>query len=96
MANHCFIIVTWFTNCSKDICLSCALFKHKFAHSHTLEPTQITITRSHRRNYDMYLGKQQFASISGTFLAWEFELKDAQGGTLALIDRNFQVRLDVV
>jgi hypothetical protein len=44
----------------------------------------------------MYLGKQQFASISGTFLAWEFELKDAQGGTLALIDRNFQVRLDVV
>lgn len=39
----------------------------------------------------MYLGKQQFASISGTFLAWEFELKDDQGGTLALIDRNFQV-----
>ncbi len=28
---------------------------------------------------------------TGTFLAWEFELKDAAGGTLALVDRNFQV-----
>lgn len=44
-----------------------------------------------RRNYDLYLDKQQFATISGNFLAWEFELKDAQGGTLALLDRNFQV-----
>eukprot|EP00967_Tisochrysis_lutea_P084440 scaffold118019_cov19-Tisochrysis_lutea.AAC.1 len=43
-----------------------------------------------RRNYDIYINKQQFASISGTFLAWEFELKNAEGGTLALIDRNFQ------
>eukprot|EP00197_Chlamydomonas_leiostraca_P013131 CAMPEP_0202872482 /NCGR_PEP_ID=MMETSP1391-20130828/21300_1 /ASSEMBLY_ACC=CAM_ASM_000867 /TAXON_ID=1034604 /ORGANISM="Chlamydomonas leiostraca, Strain SAG 11-49" /LENGTH=518 /DNA_ID=CAMNT_0049553531 /DNA_START=71 /DNA_END=1624 /DNA_ORIENTATION=+ len=43
-----------------------------------------------RRNYDMYLGARQFAAISGTFLAWEFELKDEKGGTLALIDRNFQ------
>jgi hypothetical protein len=44
-----------------------------------------------RRNYDLYIGKKQFAAISGTFLAWEFELKDETGGTLALIDRNFQV-----
>ncbi|KAF5835974.1 Scramblase-domain-containing protein [Dunaliella salina] len=43
-----------------------------------------------KRNYDIYINKQQFASISGTFLAWEFELKNAEGGTLALIDRNFQ------
>jgi hypothetical protein len=38
------------------------------------------------------MDKQQFASIAGNFLAWEFELKDAEGGTLALIDRNFQVQ----
>eukprot|EP00198_Chlamydomonas_reinhardtii_P007189 XP_001696525.1 phospholipid scramblase [Chlamydomonas reinhardtii] len=43
-----------------------------------------------KRNYDLYMGKSQFAAISGTFLAWEFELKDSQGGTLALVDRNFQ------
>ncbi|KAG2438624.1 hypothetical protein HXX76_005172 [Chlamydomonas incerta] len=43
-----------------------------------------------KRNYDLYMGKSQFAAISGTFLAWEFELKDVQGGTLALVDRNFQ------
>lgn len=42
-----------------------------------------------RRNYDLYLDRRQFAAITGSFLAWEFELKDAQGGTLALIDRNF-------
>jgi hypothetical protein len=40
-----------------------------------------------RRNYDLYLGRRQFAAISGGFLAWEFELKDAQDNTLALIDR---------
>lgn len=44
-----------------------------------------------RRNYDLYMNKTQFASISGNFLAWEFELKDQHGGTLALVDRNFQV-----
>lgn len=31
-----------------------------------------------KRNYDLYMGKSQFAAISGTFLAWEFELKDSQ------------------
>jgi hypothetical protein len=39
----------------------------------------------------MYIGKQQFATISGNFLAWEFNVADEKGGTLALIDRNFQV-----
>jgi hypothetical protein len=40
-----------------------------------------------RRLYDLFLGKRQFATIQGGFLAWDFELKDAAGGTLALIDR---------
>ena len=43
-----------------------------------------------QRNYDLYLEKKQFAAIKGNFLAWEFELKDDKGGTLGLIDRNFQ------
>lgn len=40
-----------------------------------------------RRNYDLYLGRRQMAQISGGLLAWEFELKDEAGRTLALIDR---------
>jgi uncharacterized protein YxjI len=43
-----------------------------------------------RRNFDLYIGQQQYARISGPLLAWEFELTDDQGKTLALIDRNFQ------
>ena len=43
-----------------------------------------------KRKYDLYLGRRQFAAIEGGFLAWEFALRDADGGTLALIDRNFQ------
>ena len=43
-----------------------------------------------KRNYDLYLGKRQFAAIEGGLLAWEFVLRDAGGGVLALIDRNFQ------
>ncbi|UPQ97825.1 phospholipid scramblase [Chloropicon primus] len=42
-----------------------------------------------KRNYDLYLGKGQFGEIKGNFLAWEFEITDEAGGTLALIDRNF-------
>ena len=42
-----------------------------------------------KRKYDMYLGKDQFAAISGNFLAWEFELLDSEGRTLAMIDRNW-------
>lgn len=61
---------------SKGYCLAC---------------TACGCTPSVRRNYDLYIGKRQFAAISGNFLAWEFELKDEKGGTLALIDRNFQV-----
>lgn len=43
-----------------------------------------------RRNFDLYVGRRQYAKISGPLLAWEFELTDDQGRTLALIDRNFQ------
>lgn len=44
-----------------------------------------------QRNYELFLGKRQFAAINGSFLAWEFTLKDERDGVLALIDRNFQV-----
>ena len=40
-----------------------------------------------RRLYDLYLGKRQFASITGGFLAWDFLLQDSGGKALALIDR---------
>lgn len=40
-----------------------------------------------RRKYDLFMGKRQFAAIDGGLLAWEFELKDGSGNTLALIDR---------
>ncbi|KAK9833274.1 hypothetical protein WJX81_001649 [Elliptochloris bilobata] len=43
-----------------------------------------------RRRYDLYLGRRQFAEIDGPLLAWEFVLRDENGGVLALIDRNFQ------
>ena len=42
-----------------------------------------------RRRYELFMGQRQFAAIDGGFLAWEFEVKDERGGTLALIDRNF-------
>ncbi|KAL4451629.1 hypothetical protein ABPG75_007291 [Micractinium tetrahymenae] len=42
-----------------------------------------------RRNYDLYMNRRQFAAVQGGLLAWDFELKDERGGTLALIDRNF-------
>lgn len=33
-----------------------------------------------KRNYDLYLNRNQFASIEGNFLAWEFVLRDESGG----------------
>lgn len=42
-----------------------------------------------RRRYNLFLGKRQFAAVDAPLLAWEFELKDEVGGTLALVDRNF-------
>jgi uncharacterized protein YxjI len=42
-----------------------------------------------RRRYDLFLDQKQFAAVDSPLLAWEFELKDQHGDTLALIDRNF-------
>lgn len=43
------------------------------------------------RDYDLYdADRRQFASIRAGFLAWDFSLQDEDGGTLAVIDRNFQ------
>jgi hypothetical protein len=47
-----------------------------------------------RRRYELFFADgggamRQFAAIDSGLLAWEFELRDAAGGTLALIDRNF-------
>ena len=33
-----------------------------------------------KRNYDLYREREQFAAIEGNFLAWEFVLRDDQGG----------------
>ena len=59
---------------------------------HCINPPLLVPRRWHlwKRNYDLYLGKRQFASIEGGLLAWEFVLRDAAGGVLALVDRNFQ------
>eukprot|EP00898_Chlorokybus_atmophyticus_P003589 jgi/Chlat1/4230/Chrsp27S04248 len=42
-----------------------------------------------RRKYDMYFNKQQFGSIDGGFLTWEFEVQDQHGQPLAVINRNW-------
>ena len=33
-----------------------------------------------QRNYDLYLGKRQIATINSPLLAWEFALRDENGG----------------
>ena len=33
-----------------------------------------------QRNYDLYLGKRQIATIKSPLLAWEFALRDENGG----------------
>jgi hypothetical protein len=38
-----------------------------------------------KRNYDLYREREQFAAIEGNFLAWEFVLRDDQGGAGALL-----------
>lgn len=35
-----------------------------------------------KRKYDLYLERNQFASIEGNFLAWEFVLRDQDGGEI--------------
>lgn len=34
-----------------------------------------------QRNYDVYLGRRQIAAINSPLLAWEFALRDEDGGT---------------
>ena len=36
-----------------------------------------------QRNYDIYLDRRQIAVINSPLLAWEFAIKDAQGGLFA-------------
>ncbi|KAL0047615.1 hypothetical protein WJX82_007792 [Trebouxia sp. C0006] len=43
-----------------------------------------------QRNYDLYIDRKQYATIKSGLWAWEFFLKDKDGGPMALIDRNFQ------
>lgn len=43
-----------------------------------------------QRNYDLYIDRKQYATINSGLWAWEFLLKDKDGGPMALIDRNFQ------
>ncbi|KAH9560148.1 hypothetical protein CY35_06G091700 [Sphagnum magellanicum] len=44
-----------------------------------------------RRNYDVYLGKTQFAAVENPgFWHWTFTLKDQNQGVLAEIDRNWR------
>ena len=33
-----------------------------------------------QRNYELFLGKRQFAAVNSGLLAWEFVLRDEQGG----------------
>eukprot|EP01112_Ceratiomyxa_fruticulosa_P010748 TRINITY_DN2859_c0_g1_i6.p1 TRINITY_DN2859_c0_g1~~TRINITY_DN2859_c0_g1_i6.p1 ORF type:complete len:465 (+),score=97.80 TRINITY_DN2859_c0_g1_i6:436-1830(+) len=44
----------------------------------------------YRRKYDIYLYKNQIASIDMPILSWEFTLNDDKGAPLATIDRNWQ------
>lgn len=37
-----------------------------------------------QRNYDIYLDKRQIAAINSPLLAWEFAIKDEQGGMYVL------------
>lgn len=42
-----------------------------------------------RRQYELFIGRKQFARIDGEFLAWQFFVEDEAKRPLALIDRNF-------
>ncbi|KAI7902800.1 Scramblase-domain-containing protein [Cokeromyces recurvatus] len=42
-----------------------------------------------RRQYDLFVGKKQFATIDTPFLGWDFALRDEHGGTLGNVSRNF-------
>ncbi len=43
-----------------------------------------------QRNYDIYLDRRQIAVINSPLLAWEFAIKDANGGGHAIIPAALQ------
>lgn len=42
-----------------------------------------------KRQYDLFVGKEQFAKIDAPFLSWDFSLHDRENRTLGTINRNF-------
>ena len=42
-----------------------------------------------RRQYELFIGKKQFAAIDTGFLGWDFQLVDDQGRHLAAVNRAF-------
>ncbi len=42
-----------------------------------------------RRQYELFLGKKQFAEINTEFLGWDFHLEDETGRRLASVNRSF-------
>ena len=47
-----------------------------------------------KRNYDLFLGNEQFGRVDGQFLAWEFAVRDGEKRMLATIDRNWYTAED--
>lgn len=42
-----------------------------------------------RRRYDLYVGKEQFASVDSGFLAVDFDMRDIDGRKLASVNKDF-------
>ena len=49
-----------------------------------------------KRKYDLYLERNQFASIEGNFLAWEFVLRDQGGGEVSCSIRGLLMSRDAI
>jgi hypothetical protein len=43
----------------------------------------------YKRQYDLFLHDTQFGAVRSGLLAWEFEVKDEEGASIARVDRNF-------
>ena len=43
----------------------------------------------YKRQYDLFLHDTQFGAVRSGLLAWEFEMKDEDGLSIARVDRNF-------
>lgn len=42
-----------------------------------------------RRRYDLYVGKEQFATVDSGFLAVDFDMRDIDGRKLASVNKDF-------